>query len=320
MQLWTGEYVELMNYWRSFIESEESPQEVDQYLDRIHLKAYDESGRWEIRQRLLGVSEVTHKDASSTCNADAAMIHDCFAMVAQSQYQQIVAKQLGDSRKLRRAWRRVIEKRIGVEKDIMAEYWPRTPWEEHKLTAGQRETYYDVVRSWSHFNVNFLGNYTYGASLEPDYGCLDILQEFSKMPTLDIVPEYERGALRELFQKIDNEVDLSPLEISCWVKRAFIKLGMGLFLACSENLACELALEEKLSREVEREERVKAKDWRRNMLGVMSENKSIIREWPLRQYLLYIRGNKEPLESFWEATKPWETVETDEDHSVTEGQ
>lgn len=50
MQFWTGEYVELMNYWRSFIESEESPQEVDQYLDRIHLKAYDEYGRWEIRQ------------------------------------------------------------------------------------------------------------------------------------------------------------------------------------------------------------------------------------------------------------------------------
>lgn len=238
------------------------------------------------------------------------MIHDCFAMVAQSWYQQIVAKQLGDSRKLRRAWRLVMEKRIGVGKNIMAEHWPTTPWEEHKLTAEQCETYHDVVKSWSHFTVYFLGNDPFDASPEPDYGCLDILRGFPKMLTLDIIPEYERGALRELFQKIDNEEDLSAEEILYLVTRAFIKLGMGFFLACSENLACKLAREEKLPCEVDREKLVKAKDWRRNMLGVMSKNEPIVRDWPLSQYLLYIRGNKEPLE----------TEVTDGDHSVTEGQ
>lgn len=223
------------------------------------------------------------------------MIHGCFAMVAQSLYQQIVAKKLGDSRKLRIAWRVVMEKRIGVGKNIMAEHWPTTPWEEHKLTAEQYETYHDVVKSWSHFTVYFLGNDPFDASPEPDYGWLDILREFSKMLTLDIIPEYERGAMRELFQKIDNEEDLSAEEILYLVTRAFIKLGMGFFLACSENLACKLAREEKLPCEVDREKLVKAKDWRRNTLGVMSKNELIVRDWPLSQYLLYIRGNKEPL-------------------------
>lgn len=182
----------------------------------------------------------------------------------------------------------------------MAEYWPTTPWEEHKLTAEQCETYHDVVKSWSHFTVYFLGNDPFDASSEPDYGWLDILREFSKMPTLDIIPEYEREALRELFQKIDNEEDLSAEEILYLVMRAFIKLGMGLFLAREEKLPCE----------VDREKLVKAEDWRRNTLGVMSKNEPIVRDWPLSQYLLYIRGNKEPLE----------TEVTDGDHSVTEGQ
>ena len=98
----------------------------------------------------------------------------------------------------------------------------------------------------------FLGKNPLDRNAVPNYGCLDILREFSEMPTLEIIPGYERGALKELFQKVDNKVDLSARELWHLVNRIFIKLGTGLYLACKENLACELACEEKVPCEADR--------------------------------------------------------------------